>query len=209
MKSNVVFISLILILSGIMGATSIAIVSNSLGHVYLGIFDLAHLVYFLLVVAVSVLIRRVALLWQLDYTERKVERVRVEVANQFRQAELRQVEKVDRSEVYATITTGAIRMSSAGLARARMIQGAITIVFGALYIFWLSQEVVPALLMAAAVIIGIVRYMQRVLVKDLRQLNYEEITLYDYFDHMLEGFTEIKMNREKGEDLFHNYLKPA
>ncbi len=137
-----------------------------------------------------------------------MEQVRVNVANQYRQAELQQVEKVSRSQIYTTITTGAIRMSGAGLSRARMIQGAMTLIFGAIYLIWICGEVLPAILLVSAGMIGAIRYMQKVLVTDLRKLSDEENDLFGCFEHVLEGFTELKFNHEKEEDLFHNYLRP-
>jgi putative pyoverdin transport system ATP-binding/permease protein len=136
-----------------------------------------------------------------------IHRVRLRLMDQVRRSELLPLDAIGRSEIVAAITkeTGVLTQASQMLAFAG--QGAVLVVFVAMYIAYLSFLA----FVMSAIILGVVAALFHAksgqLTAGTREAADWENRLYDRLMDLLDGFKEVRLNRARSDDLYADIVE--
>ncbi len=137
--------------------------------------------------------------------EKILDRVRVRLADKIRACDLKPLEEMGHTLIYASINKETTTISQSALMLIMSLQAAILIFFTAIYVAVLSLAafcltVVITLILAVA-------HLQRtkVLHAELHETMRRENDLFDSLTHLLDGFKEVRMNRGRSNDLFTRF----
>src|SRR5262245_39887838 len=136
-----------------------------------------------------------------------IHKVRLRLMDQVRRSELLPLDEIGRSEIVAAITkeTGALTLASQMLAFAG--QGAVLVVFVAMYIAYLSflAFVMSAIILGAVAALFHAKSGQ--LTDGTREAADWGNRLYDRLMDLLDGFKEVRLNRTRSDDLYADIVE--
>jgi len=130
------------------------------------------------------------------------------IAGNVRHAELPIIENHSlRSDIFLRIVNSQ-QITNAATKSIDTFQNIIVIFICWLYIFSLSYRM--SLILSLAFLFATIVYelFQKLTYPFVHKETDTEKEMFRSFNHILDGFKEIKMNRRKSNDLFHNYLTP-
>jgi putative pyoverdin transport system ATP-binding/permease protein len=131
-----------------------------------------------------------------------IQKIRINLTDKIIQrAELIDLDAIGNSRIYNHMThqTGEVSNSSNEITAA--VQSLIMVVFSILYLGTLS---IQALIVTVAVVaVGMIVYlgMEKKIIPFINKHNDSEIRLFSTLSHLLDGFKEIKLSHERGEDI--------
>ncbi|HLA28317.1 MAG TPA: cyclic peptide export ABC transporter [Syntrophales bacterium] len=131
----------------------------------------------------------------------------VRIADKIRRSNLAIFEHVGKPRILTTLSEDTELIFEATRRIANGAVASIMLLFSFAYMAWLSS--VAFWLSIAVIVSGVVVYLfiQRTINAELRVSEEKEHEFIDSLNHLLEGFKELKVNREKSDDLFHNYME--
>lgn len=165
------------------------------------------LLLFTLVVAIYAISQNSFMARAVVQVERVLDRVRTRVADKIRRCDLGPLEQIGRTAIYNIISKETTTISRAALMLVICVQAAITIVFTAVYVLLLSPL---AFFMTAAstVVIGFAyRLKVKAIHAQLQQSLERENELFDSLTHLLDGFKEVRLNRDRSDDVFARFTE--
>ncbi|MDM8523996.1 cyclic peptide export ABC transporter [Desulfococcaceae bacterium HSG8] len=205
-KLSILFLSVV---SGLAGGTIVAIVNYGVRYMVPGELNYTALVFCGIAAVISVTTKDLALKKGTIVMEETLETIRNGISNQIRHAELPEIEKRDRADIYIKMTEAKI-ISAAGLKKINALQAVITLIFCFVNICWLSLETgIFILVFVFAVAKPLYNYYKERAREALHESADKETELLGYVNHILDGFKEIKINQQKSDDLFYNYVTPC
>ncbi len=131
-----------------------------------------------------------------------IQKIRINLTDKIIQkAELIDLDSIGNSRIYNHMThqTGEVSNSSNEITAA--VQSLIMVVFSILYLGTLS---IQALIVTVAVVaVGMIVYLglEKKIIPFINKHNDSEIRLFSTLSHLLDGFKEIKLSHERGEDI--------
>ena len=157
---------------------------------------------FLIAISAYVLTQRYVLHVSAVEIEKIVAKVRVNLADKIRTADLQAVEGIGRSQIFASLNTHTTTLSQATAPMILACQGTLLVFFSALYIFTLSK--VAFFLTLAIVAAGIVFHLRhkKQVIQELERSTAKENELFAAFTHLLEGFKEVKLSARRSDELY-------
>ncbi|MGJ4928870.1 cyclic peptide export ABC transporter [Bradyrhizobium sp. HKCCYLRH3095] len=200
----------LLIMAGLAGLSNAAVLAtvnaaaqaskNGKPGAALGVLFVASLLLFMVA-------GRYLLLGAVGQIEALIHRLRLRLIGYVRQSELLKLEEIGRPQIYAAIVeqTDALRQATSSLAFAT--QGAILIVFVALYIAWMS---LTAFALSAAVI-GLASAVYFIRSRDLagrlKAAAESNDRLFQRVTDLLDGFKEVRLNSSRSTDLYDDFVE--
>lgn len=140
-------------------------------------------------------------------SEKAVCRLRNQIADNIRKCELRDFEKMQKTDVHTYLSRECITLTQCIPMIIGGCSSIVMLVFSSLYIAVISRM---ALVMIVIVtIMGIIYYLSKLKVmRDfLQNANIVENAFFQSMEHMVKGFKQVKMNDDLSEDLFNNHMK--
>ncbi len=170
-----------------------------------GIANLRLMLMFLLCLLTFFIGKRFALIQASVLVEHVVRDRLMRIFNRVRNSELLTIENLGRGELYTKITQNTSLISQSGFILVNAAQQAFVLFFCICYIAYLSIPAFVATLLAIG--IGTLIYMQHTQSMDglLKQLASKEAELLDTLAHIVDGFKEIRLNRNKSEAVFRKF----
>lgn len=140
-----------------------------------------------------------------EEVEKILDRIRIRLADKIRRSDFEPLEAMGHTVIYASINKETITISQSALMLIMSLQAAILIFFTAIYVAILSM-VAFALTATITLILAFVHLRRaRKLNEDLHETMRRENTLFDSLTHLLSGFKEVRLNRERSDDLFAHF----
>lgn len=137
--------------------------------------------------------------------EKILDRVRVRIADKVRRSDLRPVERLGQTVIFAAVTKETQAISQAATLIIMSAQAAVLIVFTALYVAYLSM-VAFVLTTAVAVTTSVLHVRRaRQMSAAMHDLSRQENELFESLRNFLDGFKEVRMNRARSDDLFTHF----
>lgn len=133
--------------------------------------------------------------------ENIVYRFRSRIAKKIESTELRVLEMIGKSNIYNKMTQRSGEISQMGAGVTASFQSAIMTFFIILYVAFISF---PAFLLTVVIIsAGVYIYLQKQerALQLINQSNQKEVEMFDSITDLIEGFKQIKMNKEKREEV--------
>ena len=139
--------------------------------------------------------------------ETVINQVRKRLANKIRLAELSTLENIGPAALYTCITQEALYISTVSPGMMGISQSLFTVVFMLLYLGFLSPY--SFLLAITGILIGVYLYTRDfdAYSQNWKQMTDKERKFFDKFSNILDGFKEIRINRQKNEDVYESYTK--
>ena len=134
---------------------------------------------------------------------------RIQIANKIRKASCYPFEKIGQAEVVTTLTDQTGRVAAGAVEFSKAAPSCVMLVFAFGYVLLLSTTAFWLSLIAITIPILIVRTYWKKFGHTLHDAIIQEGVFFQQFQHLLNGFKEIKVDRKKREDLFDNYLSES
>ncbi|SLM33123.1 Cyclic peptide transporter [Desulfamplus magnetovallimortis] len=197
------------LVSGIFQGLILGIITNAASE---GSEDLAYFKYlglFAVSFAIAILGKHYALTESTRLAEIMIKNIRMRISDKIRNSELLFLENIGKSEVYTLITQNTNLISESVVLIINACQAGIVLVCCLFYIAYLSQ--LSFLITLAAIFAGIFTFMmhQNSIDSELRQTTIKETQFFDMLYNILDGFKELKINRNKSDEYFSNVKKVA
>ncbi len=188
------------IISGIANAYLLSLFIRTADKIGGSAFPLTELLVFLLVFTTFVLSHRYAMIQAIARVEEALNRLRLRVSLKIEEAELRLLEQTEKTEIYSALTTNTAQLSQSAERMIDACQGVVVFVCCMVYILLLSP--LAWLLISILIGIGIFSYLviHRRMSHTLRDTVTVERQDFERLGQVLDGFKELKMNRNKREE---------
>jgi putative ATP-binding cassette transporter len=188
-------------IAGISNAAVLGIINAAAAQAAQQTPDFRYVLYFGLAVALYVTAQSFVMLATSREVETVLHNVRLRIAKQIVLGDLLTIEKIGRSQIYASITKETLTISNIAPVLSVGVQAGMLLFFASLYIAYLSLTafVVSAIFVAIAVSIHFRRREQ--LQQSLHAATDSENTLFDSLTDILDGFKEVKISTARGADL--------
>ncbi|MEN8216497.1 MAG: cyclic peptide export ABC transporter [Pseudomonadota bacterium] len=198
----IAYIGFMTSLSGIANAMILAIINTAAAMVSNNKVEAQYFLLYLIVFVLYVYTQRYALSQTVVAIEKFIRKVRIRIADKIRSAELHFIENSERGDMYTRLTQDSNIISQSGLLLVTAAQSAMVLIFSFLYLAWLS----PLSFLITSVFISLAVYTywfyEKTISKQLHIATQKQAKFFEYFSHILDGFKELKMNRQKSDDLF-------
>ncbi|MDC3961005.1 cyclic peptide export ABC transporter [Polyangium jinanense] len=171
--------------------------------------DLRALFLFGLTMALYVLGARATYHRTTSLVEAVLHRVRTRIVEKIERTELEGLERVGTAEIFDRVTENMSVVSEQGWVLGSFLQALFVLVFGLVYIAWIS---LPAFaLIALMLVFGffIVQYRFEEVVDVLRQMGQLRLELFDMVMDLLKGFKEAKFSRRRGREIHDDIVGMA
>ena len=198
-------LTIMAMLAGISSALVLPIINTAAALASTRENSLRLLLLFALVVSIFAVSQSSFMLRAVSEVERALDRVRTRLANKIRRCDLGPLEQIGRTAIYNSITKDTTTISRAALMLVVCVQAAITIVFTAVYVLLLSP-LAFFMTVASTVAIGFAyRWKLKQIHVQLQESLQRENELFDSLTHLLDGFKEVRLNRDRSDDLFARF----
>lgn len=192
-------------LTGLSNAVIIALINVASENVEQDPINFRYLVLFLIGIVLFIISQRYIFRQTSKIFENIVDRFRKQLTEKIQQTELRIMEIVGKSNIYDKMTQRCSEISQMGAGISAALQSAIMTLFIIIYVAFISM---PAFILTVVIIsIGVFIYLkkQKQAIDLINVSNRREVDLFDSITDLIDGFKEIKVDREKrrevGEDV--------
>ena len=164
-------------------------------------------ILFLVAVAVYSAGLRYFMATSISQVETVLDRMRIRLADKVRRFDLGPLEHIGKTVVYAAITKETSAISQTAQAVVVGFQAGVLIFFTAIYVAVLSK-IAFVLTAITATVIGVT------FIRRSKELNLEqhatlrrENELFELLTHLLEGFKEVRLNRQRSDALYGHFVE--
>jgi putative ATP-binding cassette transporter len=188
-------------LSGAANAAVLAAINNAAAHLHEAETRGQAFLVVVIGVLVFVLAQRALLMMAANLAEGAVYRLRVDLLERIRSAELPEIEALNRNQIYSAVN--ADMQVIAGGAPALMVigQSALLVVMTLIYVALLSvwAFVLAVVLIVVAVALHLAR--SRQMQERFAEASVAEMQVMDGFTDLIEGFKEVKLSTARSDEL--------
>ena len=195
----------LLVLIGVSGLTQallLAIINVAAENASNAAANGRYLAMFSVAIAAFILTQRHILLTSVLEVERVLHRIRVSVSDRIRLADLYELERIGRSEIYASVNRETVTISQAAPTLVIASQSTLMIVFSMLYLAWLSLT--AFWLTIALTCGGLLMHFRKAAVLNalLQEAANRENRFFDRLTDLIDGFKEVKLSEPRAAALF-------
>jgi len=187
------FVLMIACISGISNALVLTIINAAAALTADDAYGL-YLLGFVLTIGVYLGAQAYILTTTIHEVEGILHRLRLQIMNKIRDAELGPLEHLGRARIYAGIAQDMQTISDAAMPIVMMCQAAILILFTLVYMAYLSLVALGLFLVVGTITVGFYWLKTLALRQDILTSVSLEHELFECMTHLLDGFKEVKMN---------------
>lgn len=208
-KHPVNMLILLALLSGASNAMLIAVINTAAGAIVDPNEDLNQFFFLLYFIFLSIFLyaNRYVLDQSCFIIESTIVQIRKRIANKIRLAELSTLETIGISEFYSRTAQDASYISNATSGLTGTIQVVFKIFFMLFYIGYLSP--MALMLVLLGLMSGLFFYAKdtSIYAENWRILGQKETQFFEKLSNLLSGFKEVRINRQKNEEVYASYVK--
>jgi putative pyoverdin transport system ATP-binding/permease protein len=131
-----------------------------------------------------------------------IHKVRVRLMDQVRHSELLPLDRIGRAEIVAAVSKETTTLSQASNLLAFTAQGAILLLFVAIYVAYLSLLAFALSVLIVGIAGALFHSRNRQLAKATREASEWENRMFNRLMDLLDGFKEVRLNSSRSEDLY-------
>jgi putative pyoverdin transport system ATP-binding/permease protein len=139
--------------------------------------------------------------------EQIIERVRLRILGKIRDTDLLPFEGMDKGQVYATLSSDAVSISTSASMVINASSSLVMLVFTFILIAVISFKALLITLFFLAIIIGYYMHYSRYVNEQFALASKKENEFFVNLNGFLDGFKELKLNREKRNDYFSEEIQ--
>lgn len=192
-------------LAGLSNTSVLAIINSASEQIAKHTQNTRYLLLFALSITLYIIAQRYVMEVSTKEVESIIDRFRVRFAALLGNCDLQQLERLGRSEIYASITTQTLTISQSIPGILVGVQSAILMFFTSIYVAWLSLPAFFIGVVFVAIALSIHSERAREITQQHHEATMRENELFDSLTDLLNGFKEIKMNSARRADLL-NYI---
>ncbi|MDM8548870.1 ATP-binding cassette domain-containing protein [Desulfobacterales bacterium HSG2] len=196
------------IIAGITGMAFVLLLIQAAFDIVGGKNYALYLFFLPVTAALFVTSKRVAQKNGIMLAEAALEKLQIRMVNDVRHAELSDAEKLNPSDIHIQLADAQM-LSKAAVTLLEVSQSMLIILFFWLYISSISFLTMLIILCLTVTLIGCYEILQRLIKEELVPDLEKETKLIGFFNDMLFGLKEMKMDQKKNDDLFDNYIVPS
>jgi putative pyoverdin transport system ATP-binding/permease protein len=188
-------------LSGIANAAVLASINNAAAHLHDPDIRGQAFLIMVLGIAVFVITQKALMMMAATLAEGTVNRLRVDLLERLRSAELPEIEGLNRNEIYAAVNAEMQVISGGAPALMVIGQGALLVIMTLVYVAFLSLWAFALALglVGIAAVLHLAR--ARRIQEKFAEANRLETQLMDGFTDLIEGFKEVKLSTDRSDEL--------
>ncbi len=140
----------------------------------------------------------------IETIEEAIYSIRIRLTAKVKQIDLAFMEKMGSNDLYGRLTQNDALFSQSIPIFTAAAQLAILVIFSFLYLGYISP--LSFLISIASIVMGVALFMShsKSIKKSLAEAGEKETRYFSSISHLINGFKEIKINRNKGNDILHN-----
>ncbi|MBT8339573.1 MAG: cyclic peptide export ABC transporter [Desulfatitalea sp.] len=192
--------------SGVANALTIVIVTAAAQDY--AQMNIRYLAMYLLCVGIYTITFKYAMSQTARDVRGRINQTNTTIAGKIKRADLRSFEKIDHNLIYTTLSENTEIIFEASRLVVSCASSTLMLLFSSLYLAFISQTafwIATFLILCSAV--GYL-HNQKKIEKELILSSAKENEFFEMLDHLIDGFTEIKMHDARCTDILENYLKP-
>ncbi|TVQ65198.1 MAG: cyclic peptide export ABC transporter [Balneolaceae bacterium] len=189
------------ILTGLSTTAIIGVINLAAGNIQETLVDFRYLTLFTIAIILFIISQRYIFRQTSQVFENIVYHFRSRIAKKIESTELRVLEMIGKSNIYNKMTQRSSEISQMGAGVSASFQSAIMTFFIILYVAFISF---PAFLLTVTIVsAGVYIYLQKQqrALELINQSNQKELEMFDSITDLIEGFKQLKMNKEKREEV--------
>jgi putative ATP-binding cassette transporter len=136
-----------------------------------------------------------------------IHKLRVRLMDQVRHSELLPLDRIGRAEIVAAITKETTILTQASNSLAFAAQGAVLILFVAVYVAYLSLLAFVLSIMIVGIAAALFHSRNRQIAKANREAAQWENRLFNRLMDLLDGFKEVRLNSARSEGLYADIVE--
>lgn len=191
-------------LAGLANALVLAVINTAAQHAEDGGAGFRFLAMFGIALALYVVGQRYIMTTSTREMETVLHRLRCRIADKIRVAELRPMEKIGRSEIYAGVSKASLVLSQAAALIVIGCQAGLLIAFTLIYIGWLSLHALGLFVFCFGLALALYFFEMKEVRSCLQESTEKDNQVFELISGLLDGFKEVKMNRARSDDLYHH-----
>lgn len=190
------------VLSGVVNGAILALINAGSAAAASDTISLRLLLMFLIAICTFILTKRISLIRSVRMVEAMVSRLRLRICDQIRHSELQFVEKIGKGQLFTTIVQDTNLISQSAFLVANATQQIIMLLFGLVYIAYLSRVALVIVLSCLTVAVLLFKRQERGLLAELGKQAVLEGEFVEALNHIIDGFKEVRLNSHKNRALY-------
>jgi len=196
------YIIIAAVLSELADILLLATVNHAADQVVGGAIQVRMFVMYLLVFALFVVTQHYSLVHSVAAAESALHRVKLRIADKVRRRDLRFIEKSGGIGTYTPLAKEVALISQGATILVEGAKSGLMLLFAMIYLGLLSPLTLLLTLIILVVAIPLAIFHYQKTVTDLEAASKRESQVFERFTGILEGFKELKLNRNENDSLF-------
>jgi cyclic peptide transporter len=201
-------IVLLTVITGLLSGAVIAFVNTMMEQLHSPNtdFDFKYPLYFGALVLSYLLLSRYVSAAVTKFAIKMVHDLRMQIIKKLKSIEYRSFEKIGDEKIYTILINDSSEISNGSFSYAMFFSSIITIVFCLGYMLWLFPLGFLMIVLVIACGFSIYLVKQKAIFKDLEKARLLENVFFKQIEDLVKGFKEIKLSKNKQNDLYKNYI---
>lgn len=196
-------------ISGLANASLLAIINAAAGSVSYNELNFRYLLMFIVALAINILTQRYLFDKSSSIIEQIVHGIRVRLTGKIRRAELVDLDAIGKAEIYNRMTQQTSEISQSAGVIIAALQSAIMVSFSVLYLATLSLWAFALTILIVVIGISIYLSKEKFIIQFIYKTNASEVKLLTSITHLLDGFKEVKLSKDRSNDLANHISSVA
>jgi putative pyoverdin transport system ATP-binding/permease protein len=196
-------------ISGLANASLLAIINAAAGSVSYNELNFRYLLMFIVALAINILTQRYLFDKSSNIIEQIVHGIRVRLTGKIRRAELVDLDAIGKAEIYNRMTQQTSEISQSAGVIIAALQSAIMVSFSVLYLATLSLWAFALTILIVVIGISIYLSKEKFIIQFIHKTNASEVKLLTSITHLLDGFKEVKLSKDRSNDLANHISSVA
>ena len=196
-------------ISGLANASLLAIINAAAGSGSYNELNFRYLLMFIVALAINILTQRYLFDKSSSIIEQIVHGIRVRLTGKIRRAELVDLDAIGKAEIYNRMTQQTSEISQSAGVIIAALQSAIMVSFSVLYLATLSLWAFALTILIVVIGISIYLSKEKFIIQFIHKTNASEVKLLTSITHLLDGFKEVKLSKDRSNDLANHISSVA
>lgn len=188
-------------ISGLANASILAIINAAAGSVSYGESNYKYLIMFIIALAVNIITQRYIFDESSKIIEKIVHGIRVRLTGKIRRSEMVDLDAIGKAEIYNRMTQQTSEISQSAGVIIAALQSSIMVSFSIMYLATLSLWAFALTIIIVGIGFSIYLGKEKFIIQFIHKTNESEVKLFTAITHLLDGFKEVKLSKDRSSDL--------
>lgn len=196
-------------ISGLANASILAIINQAAGTVSYNELNFRYLLMFLVALSINIITQRYLFDKSSQIIEQIVHGIRVRLTGKIRRAEMVDLDSIGQAKIYQRLTQQTSEISQSAGVIIAALQSAIMVAFSIMYLATLSLWAFLLTILIVSIGISIYLNKEKFIIQFIHKTNQSEVKLFGALTHLMDGFKEVKLSKDRSNDLSNHIAAVA